>query len=55
MMAQILELNKVIEKASFNHLYKLLDDTNNAISLSQTTVNMKLLLDNVLGGVVTHY
>ena len=43
-----LELNKVIEKASFNHLYKLLDDTNNAISLSQTTVNMKLLLDNVL-------
>ncbi|MEC7595904.1 MAG: DNA polymerase III subunit delta', partial [Pseudomonadota bacterium] len=43
-----LELNKVIEKASFNHLFKLLDDTNRAISLSQTTVNMKLLLDNVL-------
>ncbi len=43
-----LELNKVIEKASFNHLYKLLDDTNQAISLSQTTVNMKLLLDNIL-------
>jgi DNA polymerase-3 subunit delta' len=43
-----LELNKVVEKASFNHLYKLLDDTNQAISLSQTTVNMKLLLDNIL-------
>ena len=43
-----LELNKVIEKSSFNHLFKLLDDTNQAISLSQTTVNMKLLLDNVL-------
>ena len=43
-----LELNKVIEKVSFNHLFKLLDDTNRAISLSQTTVNMKLLLDNVL-------
>ena len=43
-----LELNKVIEKASFNHLFKLLDDTNRAISLSQSTVNMKLLLDNVL-------
>ncbi len=43
-----LELNKVIEKASFSHLFKLLDDTNRAISLSQTTVNMKLLLDNVL-------
>ena len=43
-----LELNKVIEKVSFSHLFKLLDDTNRAISLSQTTVNMKLLLDNVL-------
>ena len=43
-----LELNKIIEKSSFNHLFKLLDDTNQAISLSQTTVNMKLLLDNVL-------
>ena len=43
-----IELNKVIEKASFNHLFKLLDDTNRAISLSQTTVKIKLLLDNDL-------
>ena len=43
-----LELNKVVEKASFNHLFNLLDDTNRAISLSQTTVNIKLLLDNVV-------
>ena len=43
-----LELNKVIEKTSFNHLFRLLDDTNRAISLSQTTVNIKLLLDNIL-------
>ena len=43
-----LDLNKVIEKASFNHLFNLLDDTNRAISFSQTTVNIKLLLDNVM-------
>ena len=43
-----LELNRVIEKTSYSHLFKLLDDTNCAISMSQTTVNIKLLLDNVL-------
>ena len=43
-----LELNKVVEKTSNNYLFKLLDDINCAISMSQTTVNMKLLLDNVL-------
>jgi DNA polymerase-3 subunit delta' len=43
-----LELNKVVEKTSHNYLFKLLDDINCAISMSQTTVNMKLLLDNVL-------
>jgi len=43
-----LELNRVIEKTSYSHLFKLLDDTNRAISMAQTTVNIKLLLDNVL-------
>ncbi len=43
-----LELNKVIEKTSQGYLFKLLDDTSRAIALSKTTVNMKLLLDNVL-------
>ena len=43
-----LELNKVIEKTSQRYLFKLLDDTSRAIALSKTTVNMKLLLDNVL-------
>ncbi len=43
-----LELNKVVQKTSHNNLYKLLDDINFAISMSQTSVNMKLLLDNVL-------
>jgi DNA polymerase-3 subunit delta' len=43
-----LELNQVVEKTSFNNLFKLLDDTNRAISMAQTTINIKLLLDNVL-------
>ena len=43
-----LELNKVIEKTSQRYLFKLLDDTSRAIALSKTTVNIKLLLDNVL-------
>jgi DNA polymerase-3 subunit delta' len=43
-----IELNRVIEKAPSDYLFKLLDDTSRAISLSQTTVNMKLLLDNIL-------
>ena len=43
-----LELNKIIDKAPSDYLFKLLDDTSQAISLSQTTLNMKLLLDNIL-------
>ena len=43
-----LELNRVVEKTSYSNLFKLLDDTNHAISMAQTTVNIKLLLDNVL-------
>lgn len=43
-----LELNKVVGRTSSNYLFNLQDDINSAISMSQTTVNMKLLLDNVL-------
>ena len=42
------ELNKIVESAPSSYLFKLFDDTNLAISMSQTTVNIKLLLDNVL-------
>ncbi len=43
-----LELNKIITKTPVSHLFKLLDDIGRAISMSQTTVNIKLLLDNIL-------
>ena len=43
-----LELNKIITKTPASHLFKLLDDIGRAISISQTTVNIKLLLDNIL-------
>jgi DNA polymerase-3 subunit delta' len=43
-----LELNRIIMKTPTNYLFKLLDDISRAISMSQTTVNMKLLLDNIL-------
>ena len=43
-----LELNKIITKTPASHLFKLLDDIGRAISMSQTTVNIKLLLDNIL-------
>jgi len=43
-----IELNKVIDKAPSDYLFKLLDDIGRAISMSQTNVNMKLLLDNIL-------
>jgi len=44
----LLELNKVVSKASSDNLFRLLDDISRAISLSQNPVNMTLLLDNVL-------
>ena len=44
----LLELNKVISKASSDNLFRLLDDISRAISLAQSPVNMTLLLDNVL-------
>ena len=44
----LLELNKIIDKASSDHLFRLLDDISRSITMSQHPVNMKLLLDNVL-------
>ena len=44
----LLELNKIVSKASSDHLFRLLDDISRSISLSQHPVNMPLLLDNVL-------
>ncbi len=43
-----IELNKVVEQTSTDFLFKLLDDIYRAISLSKTSVNIKLLLDNIL-------
>ena len=44
----LLELNKVVNKASLDNLFRLLDDISRSISLAQDPVNMTLLLDNVL-------
>jgi DNA polymerase-3 subunit delta' len=44
----LLELNKVVSKASLANLFRLLDDISHSISLSQSPVNITLLLDNVL-------
>ena len=38
-----LELNRIITKTPISHLFKLLDDISRAISMTQTTVNIKLL------------
>ncbi len=44
----LLELNKVIEKTPVKYFFQLLDDINRAILMSQTSVNIKLLLDNII-------
>ncbi|HIG88598.1 MAG TPA: DNA polymerase III subunit delta', partial [Candidatus Thioglobus sp.] len=44
----LIELNKVVKEVNSDFLFRLLDDVYHAISLSKTTVNIKLLLDNVL-------
>ena len=44
----LVELNKVVQTVKTDFLFRLLDDIYHAISLSKTTVNIKLLLDNVL-------
>lgn len=42
------ELNQITSRVKAEFLFKLLDDIYHAIALSKTSVNMKLLLDNVL-------
>jgi len=44
----LVELNQIIKMTKVDFLFKLLHDIQNAIGLSKTTVNIKLLLDNVL-------
>ncbi|BAS67354.1 MAG: DNA polymerase III subunit delta' [Gammaproteobacteria bacterium] len=44
----LVELNQIIDVAKIDFLFKLLSDIQHAINLSKTSVNMKLLLDNVL-------
>lgn len=44
----LLELNQVIKIVKIDFLFKLLDDIQRAIKLSKTSVNLKLLLDNIL-------
>ena len=44
----LIELNKIINDVDFDFLFKLLDDIYQAIKLSKTTVNIRLLLDNIL-------
>ncbi|KAA0445902.1 MAG: DNA polymerase III subunit delta' [Candidatus Thioglobus sp.] len=44
----LLELNQIIATAKIQFLFALLADIQHAISLAKTTINIKLLLDNVL-------
>ena len=44
----LIELNHVVKSVQSEFLFKLLDDVYRAIQLTKTTVNIKLLLDNVL-------
>lgn len=44
----LLELNQITKQVRSEFLFKLLDDVYHAISLAKTSVNIKLLLDNVL-------
>ncbi|CAC9606560.1 DNA polymerase III delta prime subunit (EC 2.7.7.7) [uncultured Gammaproteobacteria bacterium] len=44
----LIELNQIINMTKIDFLFKLLHDIQQAISLSKTSVDIKLLLDNVL-------
>lgn len=44
----LVELNQIINVAKIDCLFKLLNDIQHAISLSKTSVNIRLLLDNIL-------
>lgn len=44
----LMELNQLSTHAKSDFLFKLLDDVQKAIRLSNTSINLKLLLDNIL-------
>lgn len=44
----LVELNKLLKEAKSDFLFQLLDDVYLAIRLSKTSINIKLLLDNIL-------
>ncbi|WP_428085960.1 DNA polymerase III subunit delta' [Candidatus Thioglobus sp.] len=44
----LVELNQVVKEVKADFLFQLLDDIQRAIYLSKTSVNLKLLLDNIL-------
>ncbi len=44
----LVELNKIVRAVQTDFLFRLLNDIYHAINLSKTSVNIKLLLDNVL-------
>jgi DNA polymerase-3 subunit delta' len=44
----LIELNQLVERVKSDFLFQLLNDVSHAIRLSETSVNLKLLLDNIL-------
>ena len=44
----LVELNQLVERVQSDFLFQLLNDVSQAIHLSKTSVNLKLLLDNIL-------
>ncbi|SMN10841.1 DNA polymerase III delta prime subunit [uncultured Candidatus Thioglobus sp.] len=44
----LIELNQIVKATKINFLFSLLKDVSHAIHLSKTSVNSKLLLDNIL-------
>ncbi|WPE16742.1 DNA polymerase III subunit delta' [Candidatus Thioglobus autotrophicus] len=44
----LIELNQLVERVKADFLFQLLNDVSHAIRLSETSVNLKLLLDNIL-------
>lgn len=44
----LVELNQLVERVQSDFLFQLLNDVSQAIHLSKTSVNLKLLMDNIL-------
>jgi len=44
----LVELNQLVKSVKSEFLFQLLDDVYRAIRLSKTSINLKLLLDNIL-------